>query len=482
MMCRSRLSTLLITSALLQPTFGCVKGTIRWTVGSGLSFTGPATTKITGCNKYVITAVPFESQPSPVSSPTTVNLTASGSGNFYSDSHCLNSASTVTIATGTSSVPVYFLDLNTENILLIASTSKYGLANLNISVTGLFGSAVNYPTPQSNGVAIRIADANRDGYPDIFVSTLIGPEVGYYQNYGNGTFATGTTIMLSGQSQSFSLVDINGDGFLDLVTFQNGGSQVVSFKGDGDGTFSSTLSTQSVGIAFFGGAVADFNNDGNPDYVIVNNTATAQAFLGNGSGNFSPQTAVSTGASTNPNSVRAVDINGDGKMDLVIVDDSAAGQVITMFGTGSGGFTLGPAYATGTLPYDVAIGDFNGDGVPDFVSADQGANQLSVAINNGSGSFSSPTPYAICSASTPHAVAVADFNGDGYLDIAVANFGSNSVTLCAGRGDGSFFFAGTLGVGVDPTGVAFADLNGDGKTDLAVSNFGSSYFSIFLAQ
>ncbi len=82
--------------------------------------------------------------------------------------------------------------------------------------------------------------------------------------------------------------------------------------------------------------------------------------------------------------------------------------------------------------------------------------------------------------SYPFSVAAGDFNGDGKVDLAVANEGSNSVSVLLGNGDGTFAAAQNFATGVNPWSVAVSDFNGDGKLDLAVANYGSGTVSVLL--
>src|SRR5439155_20636936 len=95
-------------------------------------------------------------------------------------------------------------------------------------------------------------------------------------------------------------------------------------------------------------------------------------------------------------------------------------------------------YATGTNAAAVAVGDFNGDGKDDLAVANQGSNTVSVLLSNLDGTFrpASPSSYAV--GAFPWSVAVGDFNGDGILDLAVGNGGSNTVSVLLGNGNGSF--------------------------------------------
>ena len=123
----------------------------------------------------------------------------------------------------------------------------------------------------------------------------------------------------------------------------------------------------------------------------------------------------------------------------------------------------------------MAVGDFNGDGKADLAVANDGVwpdskGNVSILLGKGDGSFLKQQTYAV--GTHPTSVAVADFNGDGNADLAVANYGGNNVSILLGNGDGSFLTQKTYAVGNDPTSVAVGDFNGDGKADLAVANDG----------
>src|SRR6266849_3525534 len=91
-------------------------------------------------------------------------------------------------------------------------------------------------------------------------------------------------------------------------------------------------------------------------------------------------------------------------------------------------------------------------------------------------------PRAFATANQPILLAVADLNGDGLLDVAVANWGSNNVSVLLGNGDGSFQPSLSFPVGLNPFSVAVGDFNGDGRLDLAVANTGSNYVSVLLGR
>jgi hypothetical protein len=137
----------------------------------------------------------------------------------------------------------------------------------------------------------------------------------------------------------------------------------------------------------------------------------------------------------------------------------------------AGEFTKAVSYPAGTGSRGVAVGDFNHDGIPDLAVANFGSNTVSVLLGNGDGSFQSAVEYPV--GVTPSYVAVADFNKDGALDLAVANSNNFSpggnVSILLGNGTGTFQTAVNYS-STEPYAVVAADLNHDGNLDLVVDN------------
>jgi hypothetical protein len=119
------------------------------------------------------------------------------------------------------------------------------------------------------------------------------------------------------------------------------------------------------------------------------------------------------------------------------------------------------------------VADFNRDGILDLAVVNQGT--VSILLGNGDGSFQAPQSY-FASPSGAGSLAVGDFNGDGALDLAAASPGSapdsilSTVSILLGNGDRSFQAAQSYLVGIDGGSVAVADFNGDRILDLAVAN------------
>jgi VCBS repeat-containing protein len=143
-------------------------------------------------------------------------------------------------------------------------------------------------------------------------------------------------------------------------------------------------------------------------------------------------------------------------------------------------FSSPTSFPTGTDSRSVAIADLNGDGKLDLAVANRGSANVSVLLGTGNGSFGAATNLGV--GTNPNAVAIADLNSDGKLDLAVANSGSSNVSVLLGNGDGSFAAATNFGTSNGPASVAIADLNGDGKLDLATASSGANAASVLLGN
>jgi hypothetical protein len=137
-------------------------------------------------------------------------------------------------------------------------------------------------------------------------------------------------------------------------------------------------------------------------------------------------------------------------------------------------------YTADLGPASVAVGDLNGDGKLDLVVANFYGNDLSVMLGNGDGTFQPTVNHP--APGSPRGVALGDFNGDGVLDIVAALFNANQVSVLLGNGNGTFQAPvnySTIGRGGQ---VSVGDFNGDGKLDLAVTNITSPDVAVLLGN
>ncbi len=137
-------------------------------------------------------------------------------------------------------------------------------------------------------------------------------------------------------------------------------------------------------------------------------------------------------------------------------------------------------YPVGSGPASVITADFNGDGRQDLAVANSGSNNVSILLGNGDGTFAAKTDFP-CGLK-PMWVTAGDFNADSKLDLITANFDSSTVSILLGNGDGTFAAASSFTVGNGPVSAAVGDFNGDGRLDLAAANQNADTISVLLGN
>jgi len=268
-------------------------------------------------------------------------------------------------------------------------------------------------------------------------------------------------------------------------------------------SFLPAVAYDSGGDIAYSVAVADVNRDGKPDLIVANLCAKSSAsdcahglvsgsvgiLLGNGDGTFQPAVSYSS-TGLQALSVSVADVNGDGKPDLIVANRYACantcpnGSLVVRLGNGDGTFQSAVAYDSGGGgAWSVAVDDLNGDGNLDLVvanecgsSSDCKSSTVAVLLGKGDGTFVTAVAYN-SGGQAAMSVAVADVNGDGVPDLQVADCASSgcatgSVGVLLGLGDGTFAPVTNHDSGGNQAiSVAVADVNGDGHQDLLVANY-----------
>ncbi len=312
---------------------------------------------------------------------------------------------------------------------------------------------------------------------DITTAPYVAPQL----NCLSPVFAATANFSTGGSSNPTGLVsgDFNGDMKPDLVVTKPTTNQVAVMLGDGTGGFGAPASISTGGSNPYAVVAGQFNADTNLDIVVTNaNSNTVSLLLGDGMGGFSAPAIFGVGSS--PISVAVGDFNNDMNQDLAVANFGGffAGTVSVLLGTGTGSFSPAINIPVRTQPSYIAVGNFNGDGNLDLAVANFGSNNLSILLGTGSGTFTAAPDVA--TGSGPVAIAVGDFNADGKSDLVVANYNSNTVQFYTGTGTGTFSnaIAVTSASGSIPISIAVADVNNDGNPDLAIAYRGTTQVRI----
>ncbi len=365
----------------------------------------------------------------------------------------------------------------------VASSGSSGVPRVS------FHNSSNPPTnPYPQFVAV--ADFNGDGKLDMAVPVYsIGAplaDVNIFLGKGNGTFGAGPAFPLAGQNVNNAAVgDFNGDGKPDLALSLPDASEVQVLLGNGDGSFT-PLTPIYIPEGVFKVDTGVFNSNGKTDLVVTAYEITI--LMGNGDGTFTakPSIPITGGAAATV----VGDFNGDGIADLAVADNGsefAPSSLTILLGRGDGNFTELPSSpATGIEPLAIAAADFNGDGILDLAVTNLNdgyplLGTVTILIGRGNGMFV-PVAVSPVTGSVPYSVEVADFNGDGKPDLAVANAGSNTITVLLGAGNGHFAPPISPAVGTDPVFAAVGDFNGDGVPDLAAASNTTNSVTVLLTQ
>ncbi|MHB8302203.1 MAG: FG-GAP-like repeat-containing protein [Acidobacteriaceae bacterium] len=271
---------------------------------------------------------------------------------------------------------------------------------------------------------------------------------------------TQTTFSVGKTPLGVASADFAQNGFQGMVVTNSQSNQMTVFVGSGPAVFANT-NTYPTCAGPASVLATDLNGDGYPDIAVACPTANSvDVFLNNGTGNFpsSPSQSVPV---TDPVAMVAGEFAGAGQVGIAVAGGGGNITVLRNIGNGTASTTVS---LSGGFS-GIATADFNNDGFLDLAVSDSPGNKVDVLFGDGAGNFKPSGSYAV--GTHPSGIATADFNHDDHPDLAVTNAGSNNVSLLFGSAAGTFTpqnFA--PGAGTDPIGIAVTDANGDGNSDI----------------
>ena len=312
---------------------------------------------------------------------------------------------------------------------------------------------------------VFVADYNLDKHLDVLVSNAADNTVSVFLGQGNGQFEVEATYLTGKSPSSIAVGGLGEHGFLSFVASNYTDNTLSISPANWDATFSinpvTTVQTGGEPVAMVSG---DFNNDAQPDFLVVNQgDNNVSVILGqSAAGLLGKQVTYPIDGS--PNAIATADFNRDGYQDLVIAKQEID-SISIVLGNGDGTFQSEVAYPVGSKPDFVYVTDFNNDKISDLAVANRNDNTVSILLGKGDGTFPQSSP-AYATGYDPVSITAADFSGIGNLQLIVANSGDFTVSLLeVGGSEGAFGLSQIVTYDSAPSFVLAGDFNLDQKQD-----------------
>ncbi|MCA8915098.1 MAG: VCBS repeat-containing protein [Planctomycetes bacterium] len=349
----------------------------------------------------------------------------------------------------------------------------------------VFTSAVQ-ATGVASGWDAEFGDLDGDG--DLDMVAIDNGQSYILINNGAGVF--NATLLSSNYYGSYhcALADVESDGDLDIImvsspmatsTGQWSGQNLI-YLNDGNAGFANVTNFGTGSEYSIDVDAGDIDGDGDVDFVVANGAVSDipnDIYINDGSGNFTRRAFLFVAGSTaevsdNSWAIRLADIDNDGDLD-VFTGNFGFGPVQSYYylndGAGNFYYTSRVDLGAAAIAVSMATGDFNGDGWVDVALGHLGqsaygtSNRVSVYFNNGSGAYGSPLVFS--ASDVPYALEAGDIDGDGDLDLGIG-FESGTSYVRTNPGNGQF--SGSINLVGTSHSMAFADVDGDGDLDVGM--------------